>query len=298
MICPLEYTTLKINNMDEKIKKLASKIDGMFPSTDLSAQDIYTHLTSVMENQKDYFRHIKQPDIIKLVVYLYSLHKTGKYELGDKILNNLSFLILLQKTDDNYIKDCDECGGGGNVTCDSCDGDGENECSECDGTGEVTCSECDGNGVDDEGNSCDECNGKGKVECDYCDGNGQVSCDTCGGDGSETCRECEGNGEIETSDVYYSMYHVCSWDKTLNNLCEINVDTLNPVCNDNNIEDYHENMITLYEDNQHTENETFDDDIDSSEFYCIEYSDEPLLQRHSNMKIYIEDGEDISHLLD
>ena len=284
--------------MDEKIKKLASKIDGMFPSTDLSAQDIYTHLTSVMENQKDYFRHIKQPDIIKLVVYLYSLHKTGKYEFGDKILNNLSFLILLQKTDDNYEEECDECNGGGSVTCDNCDGDGRTECSECDGKGKVDCPDCDGSGEDDEGNPCPECQGGGKVECDYCDGDGEVSCNDCDGDGSETCRECKGNGEIETSDVYYNMYHVCSWDKTLNNLCEINVDTLNPVCNDDNIEDYHENMITLYEDSQHTENETFDDDIDSSEFYCIEYSDEPLLQRHSNMKIYIEGSEDISHLLD
>jgi hypothetical protein len=192
--------------MNEKIKKLSSKMIGIFPSKDLSAQEMYVHLRDIMKNQKDYFVLLKEEDIIKLTIYLYSLHKTGKYELGDKILNNIFFAVLVNPSDTYYTDTCPECDGNGNIRCDECDGSGNERCSECDGKGKVDCPDCDGSGEEEEGNPCPECQGGGEVECDECDGDGEVTCGYCGGDGEQRCSECDGTGEVETGDKYYTIY--------------------------------------------------------------------------------------------
>lgn len=40
-------------------------------------------------------------------------------------------------SDEETMKECEECGGDGCVSCDECGGTGEITCSTCDGEGEV-----------------------------------------------------------------------------------------------------------------------------------------------------------------
>lgn len=283
---------------NEKIKKLSSKIDKLLPSKDLSPQDVYIYLLDLMRKQRDYFLHVKEIDIIKLTIYLYSLHKTGKYELGDKILNNIFFAVLVNPTDEFYSKECSECGGNGQFRCSYCNGVGEIYCPYCNGDGEIDCRYCNGDGVDGAGDTCTECEGGGKVECPYCNGSGEQICSHCDGDGEQVCSGCNGSGEIETEDRYYTIYNICSWNKTLYHSCELNVETLVPVYTDETIDKYRDDMINLYESSEATNDDRFNEDVSVENFYCTEYYEEPTLFRYNTtMQISIYGTPNINHLL-
>ena len=95
LICPLEYIILKINNMNEKIKKLAKNIVDLVPDPD-SLQDLYDNLVHIMNKQSDYFRLISPENQIKLLFYIWSLKRSNNFEIGEFLLNQIENLKYLE----------------------------------------------------------------------------------------------------------------------------------------------------------------------------------------------------------
>jgi hypothetical protein len=185
--------------MNDKIKKLSTKLVGLFPQKEfLEPQEAFTSFSDVYIPQKDYFGNFSPEDIIKLVIYIYSYKNTKDFDYGDKILNNLAFSDLLLITDENYTATCNECNGYGGW-----------ECETCGGGGEMRCLECDGDGKTDDNKTCEECSGRGDFKCE-----------TCGGTGNETCNYCEGDGEYISDESEYQLYTIACWDKNMNDACE------------------------------------------------------------------------------
>lgn len=270
--------------MDEKIKKLAIKVEGLVKYFG-TPQDTYDNLVEVAKNQREYFNYLGPENFVKLALYIYSLKETKGFELAEKWINNLAFAELLTTEGNKYTYHCDECGGDGYVNCDNCDRTGNVECDECEGTGEENCYECDGDGkiVGDEGlEDCGECGGTGNVECGNCDGAGEVTCDYCSGNGEVQCEICDGSGEIESNDeVVYSMYFIMTWNKNIKDACELKEEDNEPAMSEYDFDRLRDNYVVLFwDDNYHGPL-----DVIENEMYCTAYSDEPNLTFTSNMKV-------------
>ena len=63
--------------MNDKLKRLASKMVDLFPSEFSSPQDCYDLFQNIYKKQFDYFSYFEPENLIKLVFYLYS-YKTTK----------------------------------------------------------------------------------------------------------------------------------------------------------------------------------------------------------------------------
>lgn len=282
--------------MDEKLKKLARKVEGLISGGE-TPQQVYDLLIGVAKKQKDYFTHLGPDNIIKLTFYIYSIKNTNNFELGDKMINNLSFIKLVQTEGNHTVNSCEECGGDGYVRCEACDRTGRVECGECGGDGEVDCFECDGTGEveGEEGREgCGNCEGTGQDECSECGGDGEVSCDECGGDGEMVCNECDGNGEIE-SDSNYDFYvvSIVTWDRDIANVCELREDTNEPAMSEYDFDRLRDEYIMLFSDER-----SAPINIQENELYCIQITTEPELRFLSTMDIKMFDfrGE-FDHLL-
>ena len=202
--------------MDEKIKKTATKLQGLVIHYD-DPGEVYYDVRKIAETQSDYFFHLGADNIIKLTLYIYSLKKTGDLKLGEKMINNLSFIQLLVTNNEPSIKECESCAGSGMETCERCKGSGLIECPKCDGDGEVSCDWCDEN--DDE--ECDECFGSETMSCNNCEGSGYVYCPSCRREGETVCRTCGGEGEIESeNEVSYEIYFIATWNKQIQDFCD------------------------------------------------------------------------------
>lgn len=262
--------------MNEKIKKLAVKIEGLV-NTFGTPQDTYDNLTEIARNQQDYFKYLGESNFVKLAIYIYSLKETKRFDLADKWINNLMFAELVTTENEQYSYTCDECGGDGYIDCGECNGRGKVECNNCEGNGEITCPDCDGDGRqmgDGEWEDCESCDGEGETECEYCDGEGETECEYCSGNQQVQCEYCDGNGEVDSdTDVVYTTFTIVTWNKDIQNACELKEGLVEPAMSEYDFDRLRDEYITLF----------FDDtlhgplNVVENEMYCVDYSDEPNL---------------------
>ena len=265
--------------MNEKLQKLAKKLYGLIGKVE-NPQDVYKDLTTIAKKQPDYFTYLGPHNYIKLVLYIYSYITTKDFKLGDKMINNLSFMNVLYTDGELNVQGCDQCGGDGTVNCDYCGGEGD-----------ITCRNCTGDGYTDS-----KLNDNGKVEfeeCEECHGDGLVKCNQCDGDGDVMCDYCEGDGEITSeSDYDFMVYLIVSWDKDFKNLCELREGTKTPIMS---LDDFNANR-DKYIDLSLTLNDAAPLDIIEDEFYCIGMYDEPKILFNRQMFIIFNDKIDLEYL--
>lgn len=270
--------------MNEKLKQVIKKLYPNFRSESETPQEIYHTLNKVFDKNKVYFTNYFTPDdLIKMVLYTYSMKKYGSFDWADSIMENIFFIQVFSTEKEPAKYDCYDCGGGGETRCDNCDGTGKIDCDTCDREGTIICSGCDGSGKieDENGESveCDECSGEGTVECDDCGGEGQLFCPNCGGDGYGACEYCVGHGMIESdNEVKYTRQDLCSWNKELNLKALAVVQTFEPLANEDII-DYDEkrNLIVL---NSVSMEGNLNEDVVSNELYCLYVSETPKLKNY------------------
>lgn len=260
--------------MDERIKKVAQKLQKSIKNFD-DVGEFYYGVRTIAMQQSDYFSYFGPDFIIKLTLYIYSLKKTGDLKLGEKMVNNLSFIQLLSTNNVSSISACKSCGGDGYIKCERCRGYDIIECPKCSGDGQLRCQSCDG---DD--NECYECDGHGTKNCNKCDGDGAIKCPSCY-EGENKCESCNGEGEIEDeNDVNYITYFIATWNEEIKALCESRVRTLEPVMSEREFFNLTNEFIILY---------SFDSsgplDIKTTQMYCVYYSDEPQLFLTFTMQI-------------
>jgi len=257
--------------MNEKLQKLATKMVGLFKEGEFnSPQECFDLFKVIYKQQYDYFRQLSPDGIIKLVLYIYSLKNTGNFKLAEQILNKLGFASLFITQGNVYEISCDNCGGEGYYNCDNCDGNGNVECNTCDGEGRT----------EEEDNEW--------VDCDECGGNGEVYCDQCGGGGTQNCGECDGSGILETSELEYEYIVIATWNNDIKNACELRAGTLEPILSEYDIDTLRDNYIILGHQDDHAE---FRSSIETNEYYCTNYEDEPDLNKSysSELKIWTDD---------
>ena len=262
--------------MDEKIKKIASNLQDLVSHYD-NPGEVYYDIRKIAETQSDYFYYLGPDNIIKLTLYIYSLKKTGDLKLGEKMINNLSFVQLLTTENKSTIKECESCDGSGMESCEKCKGTGSIECPTCEGDGEVSCEWCD----DYDGEECDECLGSETMNCSNCKGSGEVYCPSCRREGETVCETCGGEGEIESEDeVSYEIYFIATWNKQIQDLCELRTETLEPVMSLTQFLRLSNDYLQLTRWDGSAEL-----NIDKDQMYCLDYSNEPEMHLQKNMLI-------------
>ena len=263
--------------MDEKIKKTATKLQGLVKHYDGPPGEVYYDVRKIAETQSEYFFHLGADNIIKLTLYIYSLKKTGDLKLGEKMINNLSFIQLLTTENKSTIQECESCYGSGMERCERCKGSGLIECPKCDGDGEVSCDWCDEN--DDE--ECDECLGSETMNCSNCKGSGDVYCPSCRREGETVCETCGGEGEIvDENEVDYEIYFIATWNKQIQDLCELRAKTLEPVMS---LTQFLRSIDKFLELTRWKNSGPLK--VDKDQMYCIHYSNEPEMHLQKNMLI-------------
>jgi hypothetical protein len=261
--------------MNEKIKRLAKNVSELIRKTD-SIQETYDLLVELMKKQKDYFGALSPDNIIKLLFYIWSYKETNDSQLGDKLLNEISFAVLFTTEGNHHVSECSQCDGSGEYECHNCDGSGYVPCVQCDGTGEETCQECNGDGeVEDDGEmvSCPDCGGDGGVTCSDCGGNSEVSCGECSW-GKETCSQCDGEGEIKTDEFDYETYFIVTWSKFIKNRCEITEEDTDITMSEYDFDRLRDKYVKLSTLQGHSD---LGDWVQENEMYCLYYSDSPKM---------------------
>ena len=268
--------------MDEKIKKIAIKTEGLVKYFG-TPQMTFDNLREIAKKQKEYFEYLGPDNFIKLSIYIYSLKETKDFKLAEKILNNLTFCKLLMTEGNLHVSQCDECEGSGELNCDYCGGDDKVNCDTCEQSGRVTCPECDGDGRqmgDGEWEDCEACDGDGEIECGDCGGDGETSCGDCDR-GTVECGDCDGSGEIESIDkVDYQSYFIANWNKDITNSCELNLKQNKPALSEYTFDSLRDDYITLSIDNEYAPL-----DLIVNKMYCTFYDDEPKLYFDLSMQI-------------
>ena len=261
MTLVIDLTTQKINMTTEKLQRLAKNFSGLITDKDLSLEDLFFQLTSIKEKYKEYFlgKSFQVQDFIKLLFFLFSYLRTGKFDLGQKYLNNIFFVSFFLPTDQYYTESCRNCEGDGRVDCSSCD------------YGNVECEECEGGGNVPDEDAEEEENGDSLVTCPNCEGDGTVSCGQCDGSGRDDCYECGGNGEIETNDNEYTVRTYLSWNPELKNIAELKYDDKSSIDFDE-LDRLTDDMSILFsEEEGHGELRSF---VKADEYYTYYLSDE------------------------
>jgi hypothetical protein len=281
--------------MNEKLQRLSAKMVGLFPENFKSAQECYDEFRFVYKKQFEYFSNFEPSNILKLVLYIYSLKNTGNFKLAEDILNKSGFASLFIMEPDYYQTECDDCSGEGSFRCDYCYGDGTIDCNNCQGSGNVSCGQCGGDGqVEEDGEKveCDECYGSGEVTCDECGGGGNEECNHCDGDGSENCSTCDGDGQSETNEHEYKYYVIITWNSFIKNKCELESGTMTPALSEYDFDRLRDEYIVLGYDEEHSE---FRSAVLPNDVYCANYEDEPELHKSysSDFRIWMDnDGLD------
>jgi hypothetical protein len=281
--------------MNEKLQRLATKMVGLFPEDFKTAQDCYDQFRGIYKKQFEYFANFDPSNILKLVLYIYSIKNTGNFKLAENILNKSGFASLFIMESDYYQEECDDCSGEGTIRCDNCYGDGTTECRNCDGDGTVSCDKCDGDGkVEEDGKEveCDSCYGSGEVSCDECGGGGNEECNYCDGQGSENCSTCDGDGQVDTNEHEYKYYVIITWNSFIKSRCELESGTMTPALTEYDFDRLSDEYIVLGYDEEHAE---FRSDVLPDNVYCANYEDEPELHKSysSDYRIWMDnDGLD------
>ena len=254
--------------MDDKLKRLAVKMMEFLPSEIKTPQECYELFEPIYNSQNDYFTFFPAESLMKLVIYIYSYNTTKDFKLGDKILNNLSFISIFTTTGNYHDEECPACNGSATERCEGCYGEGKEDCGECGGYGTI------------ENGTCDECNGKG-----------YITCDQCGGDGELGCYDCDGTGEYETDKLELNYYYICSWDKFINDRCELEEGKLEPAMSEYDFDRLRDEYIILRYDERYYE---ITNRIEINQMYCVTYLDEPRLNTGygKNLSIHWEDNDE------
>jgi hypothetical protein len=254
--------------MSKKLQNLSIKMVDLFPKTIKTPQHYFDAFKVIYKTQKDYFINFDPSDIVKLIFYIYSYRNTGNFNLAQLMLNKLSFAALFITQGSPYIDGCPKCYG-----------DGETNCEWCGGYGQITCEECDGSG-DDPMDSTESCN--------VCYGDGEIDCPECNAQGKEVCDMCDGSGEVETGELEYDYYVICTWNTFIKDQCELRESTLEPALSEYDFDRLRDDFIILGHEENH---QRFVNEIQSNEVYCAEYSDEPELGKSysSDYKIWMSD---------
>jgi hypothetical protein len=254
--------------MDDKLKRLAVKMMEFLPSEIKTPQECYELFEPIYNSQNDYFTFFPAESLMKLVIYIYSYNTTKDFKLGDKILNNLSFISIFTTTGNYHDEECPACNGSATERCEGCYGEGKEDCGECGGYGTI------------ENGTCDECNGKG-----------YITCDQCGGDGEIGCYDCDGTGEYETDKLELNYYYICSWDKFINDRCELEEGKLEPAMSEYDFDRLRDEYIILRYDERYYE---ITNRIEINQMYCVTYLDEPRLNTGygKNLSIHWEDNDE------
>jgi hypothetical protein len=269
--------------MNDKIKRLSSNLSEIIPDHD-TIQDLYFELRNLMVKQKDYFSNISPENMVKVLFYIWSIKKTGNFNLGDKLLNNILFAILITTEGNHHREECPSCDGAGEQYCNYCDGNGNVECDNCDGDGVITCSECDGDGRqmgDGEWENCEECDGAKELTCPDCAGEGKVDCNRCY-NGYENCSECDGHGEIKTDEFEYSNYFIVTWNNFIKDRCELTEGTPESAFSEYEFDKLRDEYVVLYQVEEHAELKDF---IEINEVYCVSQSDNPIIDYSEDMHV-------------
>ena len=259
--------------MNEKLKKITLKLQDSIKKFD-SIQDLYFKLKRIAISQSDYFSYLGPNNLIKLTLYIYSYKMTKGFDMGDKMINNLSFAELATPSEQQYSKTCEQCEGDGEMNCLYCGGTHEINCKKCEGEGEIDCEYCNPEVYSYE---CDECFGEERVDCDECYGRGVVKCEECDVNGTVECDECEGQGEIETDEVVVRFVFITTWSKRIKDQCELSVGTNTPIMSEEEFLSLESDFIILSSGEGHQIL-----DVDPYQMYCLSYSDEPAISLHSN----------------
>jgi len=269
--------------MNDKIKRLSSNLSEIIPDHD-TIQDLYFELRNLMVKQKDYFSNISPENMVKVLFYIWSIKKTGNFNVGDKLLNNILFAILITTEGNHHREECPSCDGAGEQYCNYCDGNGNVECDNCDGDGVITCSECDGDGRqmgDGEWENCEECDGAKELTCPDCAGEGKVDCNRCY-NGYENCSECDGQGEIKTDEFEYSNYFIVTWNNFIKDRCELTEGTPESAFSEYEFDKLRDEYVVLYQVEEHAELKDF---IEINEVYCVSQSDNPIIDYSEDMHV-------------
>jgi hypothetical protein len=254
--------------MNDKLKRLAVRMMEFLPSEIKTPQECYELFDPIYKSQNDYFTFFPAESLMKLVIYIYSYNTTQDFKLGDKILNNLSFISIFTTTGNYHDEECPTCNGSATERCEGCNGDGKEDCGECGGDGTT------------EDGTCDECNGKG-----------YVTCDQCGGDGEIGCYDCDATGEYETDKLELNYYYICTWDKFIKDRCELEEGKLEPAMSEYDFDRLRDEYIILRYDERYYE---ITNRVEINQMYCVTYSDEPRLNTGygKNLSIHWEDNDE------
>lgn len=256
--------------MNEKLKKITLKLEDSIKKFD-SIQDLYFRLKKIAKSQSDYFSYLGPDNLIKLALYIYSYKMTKGFDMGDKMINNLSFAELATPSEQQYSKTCEECEGAGEMNCLYCGGTHKVKCKNCEGEGEIDCEYCDSN------YECDECFGEERIDCPECYGRGVVKCDECDVNGQVECSECEGQGEIDTDEVVVRFVFIATWNKRIQDQCELSVGTDNPIMSEDKFSSLDSEYLILSSGEGHQIL-----DVEPHQMYCLSYSDEPAISLHTH----------------
>ena len=78
--------------------------------------DVYVNVMEIVTQQKDYFvDYIGLENVLKIIIYCWSLIKSGDFALGEKILNEMLFVVFLDSDLEHPIMECDDCGNSGRI---------------------------------------------------------------------------------------------------------------------------------------------------------------------------------------
>jgi len=247
--------------MNEKLKRLAIKMEGLFPNIN-SPYHMYLELRRKIFPQQDYFEKLKEENVIKLMFYIYSLKKTGNFKLGEKILDSLFFALFLVSSGEYAETTCPVCSSYGEVDCEYCQ-DGGITCEDCEGEGSI---EVDGY----------------QERCETCDGDGEIKCEDCGGTGQVECPGCDGSGEVQSeTDINYEILFVCSWNKELYDECYAFEDEERPIKDGKELIGGEDSIVLTSISDQGAINQN----LKPNALYCIYLADEPELRFTNDMRI-------------
>lgn len=190
--------------MNDKLISLTNKLYHNHKG--LSPSDIFSKIKS-QSSYKIIYDKLSPKDIIILCFMISNMNeKTNSKKLFDEISNNLFvFSIVYIDSDEVYVH-CSDCGGSGEIKCPECNAEEQVSCDECNGDGEIG------------GESCNSCSGDGMIDCRTC-AYGYITCDT-----------CKGSGDV-INENYKSITqnYIVSFDKTLFNFFEIEIDTMDKI---------------------------------------------------------------------
>jgi hypothetical protein len=271
--------------MSDKLKRLAKNLSELSLAEVDNFQEVYIRLCGLMSTQKEYFTHLGTDNVIKLLFYIWSYKQTGQFELGDKMINQIAFAILITTEGEDYTETCENCGGDGYMRCYNCDGSGTIVCGECDGEGETDCYNCDGTGQVD-GETCDVCDGTRQETCSECDGEQTVSCPECM-DGSHTCDECDGIGEVHTDEKLYKKYFIVTSNKLVKDRCELTEEDTDITMSEYDFDRLRDKYVILHLEELHDE---FQNYVQENEMYCLTYTDTPKLYFSEKMELYFKEN--------